>query len=66
MFWVEDMQDHNIFGCKIYSEAIFLVLNFTLHTHSPVYKYNKYLPGTFKLPLLVTHDDLFHQAGEPL
>ena len=35
------MQDHNIFGCKIYSEAIFLGLNFTLHTHTPAYKYNK-------------------------
>ena len=39
------MQDRNIFGCKIYSESIFLGLNLTLHTHSPAYKYSKYPPG---------------------
>ena len=37
-------QDHNIFGCKIYSESIFLGLNLTLHTLTPVYKYSKYPP----------------------
>ena len=26
-FWVEDMHDPNIFGCKIFSESIFLDLN---------------------------------------
>ena len=36
------MQDSNIFGCKILRESILLVLNFTLHTHTPVYKYSKY------------------------
>ena len=29
------MQDDNVFGCKIYSESIFLGLNLTLHTHNP-------------------------------
>ena len=43
-FLVEDMQDHNIFGCKIYSEAICLGLNLTFHTHIPVYNYSKYPP----------------------
>ena len=40
------MQDHNIFGCKIYSESIFLGLNL-------IYKYSKDPPGdkicTFRL-----------------
>ena len=39
------MQDHNIFGCKIYGESIFLGLNLTLHTHTPVHHYSKYPPG---------------------
>ena len=43
------MQDHNIFGCKIYSESIFLGLNFILHTHTPVYKCSKYPLGFQKL-----------------
>ena len=45
IFWVADMQDNNSFGCKIYSESIFWGLNFTLHTHTPVYEYSKYPPG---------------------
>ena len=43
------MQDHNIFGCKIYIEAIFLGLNLTLHAHTPVYKYSKYPPGVNRM-----------------
>ena len=39
------MQDHDIFWCKIYSEAIFLGLNLTLHMHTLIYKYSKYPPG---------------------
>ena len=35
------MQDPNIFGCKIFSEATILGLNLTLHTNTPVYKYGK-------------------------
>ena len=38
------MQDPNIFGCKIFRESMFLGLNFTLHAHTPVYKYKKYPP----------------------
>ena len=41
-FWVGGMQDPNIFGCKIFRESMFLGLNFTLHTHTPIYKYMKY------------------------
>ena len=37
------MQDPNISSrCKIFRESMFLGLNFTLHTHTPVYKYTKY------------------------
>ena len=35
-FWVEDIQNPNIFGCKIFSESIFLGLNWALHTHTPL------------------------------
>ena len=39
------MQDPNIFGCNIFMESMLLGLNFTLHTHTPVYKYTKYPLG---------------------
>ena len=39
------MQDPNIFECKIFRESMFLGLNFTLHSHTPVYKYMKYPLG---------------------
>ena len=41
------MQDPNIFWYKIFRESMFLGLNFTLHTHTPVYKYTKYPLGCF-------------------
>ena len=47
------MQDPNIFGCKIFRESMFWGLNFTLHTHTPVYKYRKYPPPP---PWLDSHD----------
>ena len=48
IFWVGDTQDPNIFGCKIFSESIFLGLNWTLHTHTPLYRYSKYPLGVNK------------------
>ena len=50
------MQDHNIFGCKIYTESIFLGLNFTLHTHTPRSKYSKYPPG-YRAAQIITGSD---------
>ena len=46
------MQDHNIFGSKIYSESIYLGLNFIFHTQTPVHvhKYSKYTPGMPPVP----------------
>ena len=39
------MQDLSVFGRKIFSQAIILGLNLTLHMHTLVYKYGKYPPG---------------------
>ena len=38
------MQDPNIFGAKFSGKSMFLGLNFTLHTHTPVYKYIRSTP----------------------
>ncbi len=43
-FWVRDVQYTNNFGSKLFNEPIFLGLNLTLHTHTPVYKCSKYPP----------------------
>ena len=40
------MQDPNIFGYKIFRESMFLGLNFTLHTYTPVHKYMTYPLGS--------------------
>ena len=59
-FWVGDMQDLNIFGCKIFRKSMFWGLNFTLHTHTPVYKHMKYPPEIERHPF---HSDILDCDG---